>query len=272
MALVPDVIIIIVGFKSRGLLRTCLRSLEETSVGSKLNIKIVVVDNASGDGTTEMLRAEYPQVEVIANERNMGFAAGMNQGMASPARYYFLLNPDTHFPEVGLLDKMVIWMDNHPKIGMLGPRLMYPSGQIQPSCYRLPSFLVPLYHRTFLGKFSFAKKALDNYLMTDFDHASERAVEGIFGAAMLARREAVLAAGLMDDKTFFLFFEDIDWSRRFNQAGWPVMYVPQFSLVHYHGRPSAGPWWSIITNPAMRMHIKSWIKYFWKWRNYPYAK
>ena len=266
MELVPDVMIVIVGYKSRGLLRSCLNSLGETMAGSTLQVKTVVVDNASKDGTVEMLRAEYPAVEIIENKKNVGFAAAVNRGLAKPARYYFVLNPDIYFPEAHSLDRLISWMEAHPKVGMMGPRLRYPNGQFQASCFRLPTFWVPLYHRTFLGQWPKARRAVDHHLMTDFDHNSERQVDGIFGAAMLARAAAVAKVGPMDEQNFFMFFEDIDWCRRFTLAGWPVYYVPEIILVHYHGRPSAGSWQAIFTNPVMRMHIKSWLKYFWKWR------
>ncbi len=265
--MVPDVIIIIVGYKSRGLLRSCLRSFFETSVDSKLKVHVLVVDNASNDGTDEMLRTEYPQVELVINEKNEGFAAAVNRGLARDARYYFLLNPDTYFPEKNLLEGMVAWLEANPSVGMLAPRLRYPNGEIQPSCFRYPKFWAPVCHRTFLGETAWGKRQVLEHLMADFDHETERSVDGVFGAAMLARREAVRVVGPMDNKSFFMFFEDVDWCRRFVLAGWPVMYAPQFTLVHYHGRPSSGSWKAFFTNPVMRMHIKSWLKYFWKWRN-----
>ncbi len=264
--MVPDVIIIIVGYKSRGLLRNCLLSLRETIVGTRFNIKILVVDNASHDGTAEMIGAEYPEVEVVESPTNDGFACGVNQGLARSARYYFLLNPDIYFPEAKSIDRLLEWLEAHPKVGMASPKLLYPNGQIQLSCFRYPKFWAPVCHRTFFGRTVWGKRVVDEHLMVDFDHESERPVDGVFGAAMLARAEAVEAVGPMDQKNFFMFFEDIDWCRRFNQAGWPVYYVPQITLVHYHGRPSSGSWRAVFTNPVMRMHIKSWIKYFWKWR------
>lgn len=267
MADIFDVVIVIVGYKMKGLIRTCLRSLKESSANSTCRYQVVVVDNDSRDGTIEMLREEFPEVVALANDKNVGFAGAVNHGIRSgQGRYYLVLNPDIYFPEAGLLPGMVKWMDEHPKIGMLGPRLKYPSGQIQPSCFRLPGFWVPFLHRA-LSEFESAKKQIDNYLMADFDHNTEREVDGVFGAAMLARAEAVEKVGLMDDRNFFMFFEDIDWCRRFGITGWPVMYVPQYTLIHYHGRPSAGGWFNIFTNKVMRMHIKSWLKYFWKWRH-----
>ena len=201
------------------------------------------------------------------NAKNVGFAGAVNRGLKyAPARFYLVLNPDIYFPEVGLIEAMVQWLENHPKIGMLGPRLRYPDLTIQPSCYRYPNFLVPLYHRTFLRRLPGARRALAHYLMEDFNHREVRRVDGIFGAAMMVRAEALKEVGPMDDKNFFMFFEDIDWCRRFTLRGWPVEYVPEITLVHYHGRPSSGGWSAIFTNPVMRMHIKSWLKYFWKWR------
>lgn len=265
--MVYDVVIVIVSYKMRGLVRTCLRSLYRTLADSPLKVKIVVVDNASGDGVEETVAHEYPEVAVQVNAKNLGFAAAVNRGLEyAEARFYLVLNPDIYFPESGLIDAMVQWLEENPQAGMLGPRLKYPNETIQPSCYRYPSFWVPLYHRTFLRRLPQARQALAHYLMQDFNHEETRPVDGIFGAAMMVRAEAFKEVGGMDEKNFFMFFEDIDWCRRLTLRGWPVIYVPDITLVHYHGRPSAGGWFAILTNPVMRMHIKSWLKYFWKWR------
>src|SRR3990167_8286630 len=132
--MVYDVVVVIVSYKMRGLVRTCLRSLSRTLVGSALKVKIVVIDNASSDGVEEVVAREYPDVAVVVNAKNVGFAGAVNRGLKyAPARFYLVLNPDIYFPEVGLIEAMVQWLENHPKIGMLGPRLRYPDLTIQPS-------------------------------------------------------------------------------------------------------------------------------------------
>ena len=165
----------------------------------------------------------------------------------------------------GGLEKMVALMEQQPEIGVVSPKLINPDGSIQDSCRRFPSWPMPLYRRTALGKLPWAKKKLGYYLMADWDHASSRPVDWLFGACLLLRRSAFEKVGLFDER-FFMYFEDLDLCRRFWEAGYSVYYFADVELVHYHQRLSAERGGVIgLFNRAGRIHLMSGVKYFAKY-------
>ncbi len=227
--------------------------------------EIIVVDNASGDGTPLMVAREFPGVRCIASSVNTGFGPGNNLGIREArGRYVLIMNPDVVVLDA-TLDTLVAYMDSHPDVGICGPQLVNPDGSIQYSCYRFPTPLVPIYRRTPLGRFSFAREAVDTYLMREWDHCDERDVDWLLGAAIIMRRDMFEKVGLFDEQ-FFLYFEDTDLCRRAWEAGYRVVYNPSVRLVHYHKRESAGSVFKIFTNKVTRIHIQSWIKYLIKYR------
>jgi GT2 family glycosyltransferase len=129
-------------------------------------------------------------------------------------------------------------MEVNPQVGVVGPRQFSPDKSEQPSCYRWPSLLTPLYRRTFLGDFDFAKKEIADYLMEDFDHNQTKPVDWILGACVMVRRSALDKIGLMDED-LFLYFGDVAWCKKFWQAGYKVYYFIDANIVHYHKRESA---------------------------------
>ena len=262
-----DLAIIIIGYKTRGLLKNCLNSIFENLKDSSLDYQVIVVDNHSQDGTIEMIKERFPQVKLIALDKNYGYARAVNKGIkAIEARYYFILNPDTLFLEKKVIDRLYQFMEENPKIGMVGPKLINPDKTIQPSCCRFPSFLIPLYRRTGLGKLPWVKKKIEKFLMLDWNHQERRPVDWVLGTGMFVRAEAIKEVGLMDER-FFMFFEDTDWCRRFWEKNWPVYYFADAEIVHYHGRPSLnrGGIWDLFFNRGTRIHIQSWLKYFLKY-------
>lgn len=258
-----DLSIIILNYKTRGLLKQCLRGIQLFDL--KLNYEIIVVDNNSHDGTPEMMKEEFSHIKFIASPVNKGHAGGINLGLKEAnGQYIILLNTD-----IAVLDnaikKIFDFMESHPKIGLAGPKLLNPDGSTQLSCYRFPKFLTPLYRRTPLGKLPFAKNQLKKYLMIDFDHKTSRTVDWVLGACMIIRREVLEKVGLMDER-FFLYFEDIDWCRRFWQVGYEVYYIAEVELIHYHRRESAeNPGLKGIFSYPTRIHIASWLKYVAKY-------
>ncbi|MFA6908959.1 MAG: glycosyltransferase family 2 protein [Patescibacteria group bacterium] len=259
--------IIILNYKTRGLLKQCIRGIQEYTQG--YSSELIVVDNASHDGTREMMQEEFPSVVFIETKKNLGFGAGMNAGMnIAHGDYFLLLNTD-----IAILDdaiqRLVAYMDQHPRVGIAGPRLMNPDGSVQYSCYRFPSFFTALWRRSPFGKLSSVRHLLKTYVMADFDHASSRPVDWILGACMIVRKEALQRVGMFDER-FFLYVEDTDWCRRFWEQKWEVHYSADAEIVHYHGRQSAeNPGISGIFSYATRVHILSWMKYFLKYAGVP---
>ncbi|MFH1286288.1 MAG: glycosyltransferase family 2 protein [Candidatus Magasanikbacteria bacterium] len=265
-----DISIVIVNYKMKEDIEKCLVSLYKDIEGLPLDIGVVVADNHSEDGIDDLLREKFPNVEVIIQETNPGFGTSQNAGMKrSEASYYFVLNPDTVFSsDSSIIARMHSFMEEYKKIGMIGPKIIYPDGSLQYSCWRFPKHLQPLYQRTKLGKTKRGKKRVDHHHMTAFDHNETRPVDAIMGSAMFARNEAVKDVGVFDER-YWMYYEDIDWCLRMWEAGWPVYYVHDIVIIHAHGRGSAkvsGVFKAFIKNKLARVHIYSWLKFIWKWK------
>jgi hypothetical protein len=256
--------IIILNYKTKNLVKYCLKRI----VG--LDCEIIVVDNASFDGVDRMIRENFPKVRFIQAEKNRGYAAGNNLGIKeAKGKYILILNPDVVVLD-GTIEKMYEFMELHPRVGLVGPKLTSPNGDLQETCYRFPRFIIPLYRRTFLGKLPFAKKSLDHFSMRDYDHKKPRPVDWLQGSCLMARNTAIQEVGFLDER-FFIYLEDTDWCRRFWQKGWQVWYLPEAEMIHYHEQASLGGFLDIFKRSA-RAHITSWLKYFWKYRNSPYCR
>jgi GT2 family glycosyltransferase len=227
-----DLSIVIVNWNTRELLRDCLTSVFRGLHG--LKAEVIVVDNASGDGSAIMVHREFPDVWLIENADNLGFAGGNNVALRRAAgRHVMLLNTDT-LVHGDVLPRAVEWLDAHPAVGVLGPRVLNEDGSVQPSCSAFPS-LGFLAMQT-LGLTRIA--ALDGYRMTGWDRASERRVDVISGAAMFVRGAAMKDVGLLDE-AFFFYGEETDWCHRFARAGWELVFAPIPAITHF-GNGSAG--------------------------------
>ncbi|MFA5128417.1 MAG: glycosyltransferase family 2 protein [Patescibacteria group bacterium] len=258
-----DLSIIILNYKARGLLKECLKGIE--MVQPKLDYEIIVVDNASGDGTAAMMRENFPDINFISSEENLGYAKGNNLGIQKASgRYVMIMNPDI-IVFSGVLEKLIQFLDERQDVGIVGPKLLNPDKSLQYSCYRFPDFWEPVYRRTPLGRFNFAKKKLDQYFMKDFDHNSAKEVDWLLGGCLLIRRKALEDVGFLDER-YFAYFDDVDLCRSMWEKKWKVVYDPEISVIHFHRRESAeGNWWSAIFKKVTRIHLASWLKYFKKW-------
>ncbi|NQV12797.1 MAG: glycosyltransferase family 2 protein [Parcubacteria group bacterium] len=262
-----DLSVIVVNYKTPSLLRQCIKSIQKNP--PSCNYDIIVVDNNSEDETVEMMEDDFPEVVLIANEKNLGFPKAVNQALRkSDSKYILLLNPDiTVLGES--LDKMMAYLNVKESIAVLGPKLINPNGSIQYSCFKwFTSPRVALYRRTPFGKLTRQKELVDDFLMADWDHKESREVAWILGSCMMVRRKAIDQVGLMDER-FFMYMEDVDWCRRFWQKGWKVFYFPEVEVVHYYARASASESNIFLSmfNRQTRIHIKSAIKYFFKYLN-----
>lgn len=223
--------IIIVSWNVRRDLEACLQSLQ---ANQEVAPQIIVVDNASTDDTMGMLKG-FPQVQVIANPDNRGFAAANNQGLAvAEGQWLLLLNPDTIVPPGGL-KTLLGFARQHPEAGAIGPRLLNPDGSLQYSCRRFPTIRAAMFRHTILGRLFPQAQPAREYLMFEWDHNEPREVDWISGAAMLINRRAYEQIGGLDER-FYWGSEDVDYCFRLNHSGWKVLYTPQPAITHAIGR------------------------------------
>ena len=215
----PDVSVSIVNTNSRALLLACLDSLAGTEA------EIVVLDNASEDGSAEAVRERFPDVRMIAQSHRAGFGANHNTVIrATSGRYVYVLNEDTTAGDWGF-EALTTYLDSHPRVAALGPRLVYPDGRLQDSAWRFPTPLVSALSLATLGRLGVTQSRGD----------VPRAVDWVTGAAVVLRREALDEIGLFDED-FFLYSEEVDLQARLHRAGWEVHYFPRASVVHHESQ------------------------------------
>jgi N-acetylglucosaminyl-diphospho-decaprenol L-rhamnosyltransferase len=217
-----DLSVSIVNTNSRELLLACLDTLRGTDA------EIVVLDNASEDGSADAVRERFPDVRVLAQAFRAGFGANHNTVIRSTgARYVYVLNEDTTAGDWAF-DRIVEYLDAHPHVAALGPRLVYPDGRLQDSAWRFPTPLVSTIGLLTVGKLGVTQSHGD----------TARTVDWVMGAALVLRREALEEVGLFDEE-FFLYSEEVDLQVRLRQAGWEVHYFPEVTVVHHESQFSA---------------------------------
>jgi hypothetical protein len=255
--------VVYVNYNTRGLLKQSLKHLY--LMKPAIDFEVIVVDNASEDGSVEMVRDFFPEVKVLALSENIGYAAGANLGLAKAGgQYVAIFNADI-FILSGSLEAAVNFLDNHPAAGLVGPKLMNADKSLQYSCYRFPKFYTPLLRRTFLGATAFGKKELARYLMQDYDHLESREVDWLLGGALIGRVSVLRRFGL--DERYFLYFEDTDLGQRLKARGVKIVYLPSAQMIHLHRRESADAvLWKSLFNKMMRIHIRSAWRYFWQYK------
>lgn len=255
-----DLSIVIVSWNVKDKLR---ESLESINFGD-LKGEIFVVDNASNDESAEMVRQEFPEIQLIANDSNLGFAKANNQAIRkSQGRYVLLLNPDMRaFRDT--FTKLAAWMDSHPKAGIVGVKLEDQRGGIIPHVRRFPKFLDQFVILTKLSKIF--PKILDSYLMRDFDYGKESRVDSIRGSFFAIRREVLDKIGPLDED-YFIWFEEVDYCKKAAEAGFEVWYTPAVRCVDFVGQSFK----QIKMFPKQKMFSKSMLTYFkkhgsrWEW-------
>ncbi len=264
-----DLSIIIVGWNVRELLRNCLWSvvsgqwLDGKSLPTNHcppSTEIIVVDNASADGTVEMLRTEFPGVRVLANSENVGFTRGNNQALAvAQGRYLFLLNPDTELrPDT--LQTLRDYAETHPHAGIIGPRLFYGDGTPQSSRRRFPALATAFLESTKLQQWFPRNRVLSRYYMLDTRDDATQEVDWINGAAMFVRREVYAQIGGLDE-AFFMYSEELDWCYRAKKAGWQIVYLPTAQVTHLEGKSSE----QVVAARDVYFHSSK-IRFFRKYR------
>ncbi len=230
-----DLSIIIVNWNGKDLLTKCLQCVESTV--KIISYETFVVDNASTDGSQEMVQRDFTDVKLIANTDNVGFATANNQAMeVAHGRYVLLLNSDA-FVKENTLDKMVEFMDTHPDAGMASCKLLYEDGSLQRSCATFPTLSTEFFIALGLDKFFPKSNLFGKYLMTDWDYNDIREVDVIMGAFMMVRASLIPKIGMMD-KSFFMYSEEVDWCYRFKAAGSKVYFHPNVTCIHLWGGSS----------------------------------
>ncbi len=251
-----DVTIVIVNWNTKNLLYNCLESVYRTV--RDLSFEIVVVDNASHDGSVAMIAKEFPDVGIIENSENRGFGTANNQAFAvMKGRYTLLLNTDTVLTE-NAVHELFNFMETHKEAAMAGGQLLNGDGSRQNSIANVPTIFTLLMNISIL-EYLFPKK----YPSKRYVHKNPIEVESIIGACMLVRKEAMDKVGIFDERYFF-FFEETDWAYQMRAAGWKVYHVPSATIYHLQGK-------SIGKNIRSRIEFyRSRYTFFSKWRGRPY--
>jgi GT2 family glycosyltransferase len=248
MTTAPDLSIVVVNWNTRDLLANCLASIPGGA--ATLSYQVVVVDNGSSDGSAELVANQFPGTILLRNAENVGFARANNQGIAATqSQYVLLLNSDT-VVQPGALLALVCFLDEHPRAGVVAPRLLTPDGSAQSYAFGGDPTLGYLLARG-LNRLLF-RRSLHNWA-TD----RTQTADWVSGACMMVRRAAIEQVGPLD-QNMFMYFEDSEWCLRIRQAGWQVYYHPQVAVVHLGGR-------SLAKNPAAR-------RAYYRSLEYVYAK
>lgn len=229
--------IIIVNWKVPDLLRCCLQSIRREMLLPRSEYEVIVVDNASHDGSVEMLRTEFPDVTLIESPVNLGFGAGCNRAYAvSQGQFVLLLNPDTEVIHHAL-DGLLEVLQAQPRAAIVAPRLVNPDRSFQrASGGALPTLRNVAWNYLFLAQLLPRRWAPPD-LFLQGDPQQMVPVEWVSGASMMLRREAIMAlGGAIFDESYFMFGEDMDVCDRLRAAGWQVLYVPAHAIVHHHGK------------------------------------
>lgn len=252
-----DISVIIVNWNTKEMLLDCLKSLTKQNI-SYTN-EIIVVDNGSTDGSQEAVRAAFPDVQIIENNANLGFAKANNIGiLKSRGRYVCLINSDVIVMD-NCLQHLMTFMDSNTKIGIAGPKILNPNLTLQNSCRSLPTLWNNLSPALGLDKIFKNMPFFSGVNMRFFDHRSVRKVEALAGCCLIIRKTALDQVGLFDEQ-YFIYFEETDLCKRFGQAGWDIVFCPDASIIHHHGASSA-------KDPArfnieqMKSQMKYWKKY-----------
>jgi N-acetylglucosaminyl-diphospho-decaprenol L-rhamnosyltransferase len=252
-----DLTAIIICHDVRGEVLTCLEALHAHA--PPLRLEVIVVDNASTDGTLEAVESTYPECQTVRLSRNEGLPARNHGLRRASGRYRMFIDSDA-IVRPRALQTLVAALDEDPRIGLVGPRLVYPDGRLQLSTRRYPPLLLPLLRRPPLGRFFEDRPTIRRHVMAGERHDRRRRVEYVIGACQIFRPQAQRAAGEIDRHIWF-GHDDADWCFRIRGAGYDVVYVPGAEVVHDYRRTSARRPLSTFALRQLAAHA-----YFqWKW-------
>lgn len=253
-----DISIIIVSWNVSEQLARCLASLTQQR---GVRYEVFVIDNASADGSAQMVREKFPDVHLTANTQNLGFARANNQVLAATrGRHVLLLNPDTELPN-GTLAQTVRYLDTHPDVGVLGCTIYHADGALQRSVLRFPTFLSQAMVLLKVQAFTQRPRPLRRYYALDFDYRKEADVDQIMGSFFAVRRSVFDDIGQLDNG-YFLWFEEVDFCKRARTAGWIVRYTPDFAITHTGGESFR----QLLSIEQQLIFDRSMLRYFRKHR------
>jgi N-acetylglucosaminyl-diphospho-decaprenol L-rhamnosyltransferase len=260
----PKLSIIVTSYKNPELLRLCLESIRKNIKDFKY--EIIVADSATEEKTYDLFRESFDDVIFIPNIENKGFGGLVNQGLEmAKGDFLFIINADIIIKD-NAVSELLLYIENDDSVGIVAPKLINFDNSVQQSCFRFYSPMTVMYRRTFLGRTRIAKKHLESFLMKK-EQATKKpfCADWVMGSAMMTRRNCVEMVGKYDSR-YFMYFEDVDWCRRFWEKNFKVVYNPMVKVFHYHGRASAskGVLNSVLFNKYTRYHITSSLKYFTK--------
>ena len=250
-----DVSIVIISYNVSDLLNDCIVSIKkETSC----NYEIIVVDNNSKDNSAEMLKTCHPDVRLIQNEMNVGFAKANNQAFKEASgKYILMLNPDTVVLNKAI-DKLVQFMDEYPDAGAAGCKLLYPDMSLHPSCRRFTTIWSEVYSLSLLFVLFNTYSNLNDLLPPKFDYNKINEVDYVWGACMILRGKAIERVGMLDER-YFMYAEEQDWCFQAKKAGWKIYYIPDGQVIHIGGASSSRNTLKLI-NPNLYKSIYLMIK------------
>jgi len=238
-----DLAVVVVDYNAGEYLERCVASVLSSAGG--VSLEVVVVDNASRDGSARAAAAAHPEIRLIENRDNRGLSAAWNQGIrATGAPYILLLNPDAEI-WAGTLGGLVKLAEDRPHAGAIGPLVRNPDGTPYATGRKIPSIVGAVGH-AFLGPFFPDNRFSRAYIMADWDRTSERDVEWVSGSSMLLRRRALDEVGLFDER-FFLYGEELDMCTRLREAGWSIVFSPELEVIHEGG---------VSTGRSRAMHLQ----------------
>jgi GT2 family glycosyltransferase len=202
-----------------------------------VDLEVTVVDNASADGSAELVEQQFPWVSLIRNQHNVGFGAAHNQALRTArGRYWLVLNSDAA-PSAGSLRTLTDYLEAHPDVAIAGPKLRYPDGMVQPSRRRFPTLATLFLESTQFQRLWPDNATLRRYYVQDASDAQPQDVDWLVGACLCVRATAARQVGPFDER-FFMYSEELDWCRRFRAAAWRISYVPSAEIQHLEGASS----------------------------------
>jgi len=233
---VKDISIVIVSYNTITFLRNCLKSILQQFSG--IDIEVIVVDNASNDNSQDMVKQEFPAVVLIENKQNLGFAAANNLGIEqSSGRYVAIVNSDV-IVLGDCLKQLINFMDITPTVAVAGPRILNPDKTLQPSCRKFPSLWNNFVQAAGLSRLFPKSSLFGDWTMKYWSHDFQCSVDALSGCFLMIRRQVLDKVGLLDER-FFIYGEDLDWCRRFRNAGWSICFYPSARAIHHGGASSA---------------------------------
>ena len=270
----PDLSIIILNYNGRFWLKQTLESLRHAYLDTtKLQVKVIVVDNNSSDDSIKMVRQSFRWVEVIALSENKGFAGGNNVALAAvKSKYVMLLNSDTEITAESNFDQLVAVMDENKTVGICTPKVTLSDGNIDPACHRgEPTLWASISYFFGLEDLFPSSKTFARYHQYYKDLNTIHEVDACSGAALIARTSAVKKVGLLDEQ-FFMYGEDLDWCKRFREAGFKILYYPLVIVTHHKYKSGIQSQKGSVSAKTKHYFYDTMLQYFDKHYAHQYPK